>query len=163
MFFISINGGLIGYFKGARGIRQGDPLSPYLFILVMNVLSQLLDAAIMHDVFRFHPKCKKVNLTHLCFANDLLIFSKGSLESIIGVQNVLKLFYTFYDLQLNSAKSEVFSTGIKEEDLLEIQQVNCFRMGTLLVKYLGVPLITRRLSKQDCAPLVSKITKRVRH
>ena len=147
MFSISINGRLVGYFKGARGIRQGDPLSPYLFVLSMNVLSRLLDAAVMHGVFRFHPKCKKVNLTHLCFADDLLIFSKGSLESIIVVQNVLKLFYTFSGLQLNSAKSEIFSTRIKEEDLLEIQQVIGFRLGTLPVKYLGVPLITRQLSR----------------
>ena len=79
------------------------------------------------------------------------------------MQNVLKLFYTFSNLQLNSAKSEVFSTGIKEEDLLEIQQVTGFNIGTLPVKYLRVLLITRQLSKQDCAPLVSKITERVRH
>ena len=75
----------------------------------------------------------------------------------------LKVFYTYSGLQLNNANSEVFSTGIKEEDLLEIQQVTGFRMGTLPVKYLGVPLITRQLSKQDCAPLVSKITEQVRH
>ena len=59
----------------------------------------------------------------------------------------LKVFYTYSGLQLNNANSEVFSTGIKEEDLLEIQQVTGFKMGTLPVKYLGVPLITRQLSK----------------
>ena len=63
----------------------------------MNVLSRLLDAAVMHDVFRFHPKCKKVNLMHLCFVDDLLIFSKGNIESIIGVQNVFEGFlYIFW-------------------------------------------------------------------
>ena len=45
MFSISINGGLVGYFKGARGVRQGDPLSPYLFVIAMNMFSKLLDAA----------------------------------------------------------------------------------------------------------------------
>ena len=102
-------------------MRQGDPLSPYIFVLAMNVLSRLLDAAVSHGVFMYHPKCKKVNLTHLCFADDLLIFSKGNLSSIEGIQNVLKIFYQFSSLQLNYVKSEIFSTRISRDKLLEIQ------------------------------------------
>ena len=78
----------------------------------MNVLSRLLDAAAQHGVFSYHPKCKKIKLTHLCFADDLLIFSKGNLESITGVQKVLQLFYVFSSLQVNSAKSELFHTDV---------------------------------------------------
>ena len=102
-------------------MRQGDPLSPYIFVLAMNVLSRLLDAAISHKVFMYHPKCKKISLTHLCFADDLLIFSKGNLSSIEGIQNVLKIFYQFSSLQLNYVKSEIFSTRISRDKLLEIQ------------------------------------------
>ena len=86
------------FFKGARGVRQRDPLSPYLFVLAMNVLSKMLDAAVRSGVFNFHPKCKRVNLTHLCFVDDLLIFSNVNLSSIMGIQNVLKAFYTFFGL-----------------------------------------------------------------
>ena len=50
-FSISVNGGLVGFFKGARGVKEGDPLSPYLFVLAMNVLSKLLDSARAHGIF----------------------------------------------------------------------------------------------------------------
>ena len=61
----------------------------------MNVLSKLLDSAAVHGVFSFHPECKKIHLTHLSFVDDLLIFSKGSLESIMGIKNVIDQFYFF--------------------------------------------------------------------
>ena len=76
-------------------MRQGYPLSPYLFVFTMNVLSRLLDAVVKHGVFQFHPKCKRITLTHPCFAYDLLIFFKGNLDLIIGIQRVLNLFYTY--------------------------------------------------------------------
>lgn len=85
-FSIIVNGGLEGYFKGEKGIRQGDPLSPYIFVLVMNVLSSMLDIAAANGIVRYHPKCKRISLTHLCFADNLLIFLKGDLHLVIGVQ-----------------------------------------------------------------------------
>ena len=89
----------------------------------MNVLSKLLNATVLHDVFYFHPKLNRVNLTQLCFADDLMIFTKGNLSSIVGIQRVLQLFYTFSGLQLNNAKSELYSSGVSRENLLKIQQL----------------------------------------
>ena len=162
-FSILVNGGLVGYFRRCKGVRQGDPLSPYIFVLTMNVLSRLLDAAISHKVFMYHPKCKKVSLTHLCFADDLLIFSKGNISSIEGIQNILKTFYQFSRLQLNCSKNEIFSTGINSDKLLEIQQMIGFKLGALPVRYLGVPLVTRRLTEKDCLLLIENIKARISH
>ncbi|XP_038992139.1 uncharacterized protein LOC120115513 [Hibiscus syriacus] len=62
-YSIAFNGSLIGVFKGAKGLRQGDPLSPILFVMVMNFLSKLLNNAAAKGIFNFHPKCKKICLT----------------------------------------------------------------------------------------------------
>ena len=82
----------------------------------MDILSKLLDAVVAHGVFDYHPKCKRIKLTHFCFADDLMIFTKGNLDSIVGIQNVLKLFYTYSRLQLNCEKSEFFNSLIMRFD-----------------------------------------------
>ena len=83
----------------------------------MTVLSNLLDVAAANGVFKFHPKCKNISLTHLCFADDLLIFTKKELDFIVGIQKVLELFYSYSGLRLNCEKNELFSTGIHREEL----------------------------------------------
>jgi hypothetical protein len=74
-FSISLNGSLVGYFQGKKSLSQGDPVSPYLFVLAMEILSRLLeDMAVANPRFSFHPRCSSLKLTHLCFADNLLIF-----------------------------------------------------------------------------------------
>ena len=102
----------------------------------MNVLSRLLDKAVEYGVFSFHPKCKKIGLTHICFVDDLLIFTKGIVDSMIDSQKVLQLFYTFSGLQLNYAKTEMYSTGIRRKILDKVQQKSGFKTGCLPVRYL---------------------------
>ncbi|KAH1089771.1 hypothetical protein J1N35_017028 [Gossypium stocksii] len=105
-------------------------------------------------IFQYHPKCHQIKLTRLCFADNLLIFCKGTLGSVIGVQSVFDHFYLMSGLTLNAAKIL---------ELESIQSISGIRNGELPVRYLGVPLVTRKLSETDCQPLVDKIQARIRH
>ncbi|KAE8662023.1 hypothetical protein F3Y22_tig00113721pilonHSYRG00100 [Hibiscus syriacus] len=80
--------------------------------MVMNILSNLLNNAAAKGIFNFHPKCKKIDLAHLIFADDLLVFCKGNLESVMRVITVLDYFYEISGLKLNVAKCEIFIAGI---------------------------------------------------
>lgn len=103
-FTVGYNGKINGYFKGKRGLRQGDPLSPYLFVLAMNYLSLLLNQYAENETFSYHFKCKESKLTHMCFADDLLVFVEGSLSSVNQVLSIINNFRERSGLLLASIK-----------------------------------------------------------
>ncbi|XP_058198403.1 uncharacterized protein LOC131313927 [Rhododendron vialii] len=91
-YSLSINGEVTGYILGKKGLRQGDPLSSYLFVIVMEILTCLLkEKSLLHD-FHFHWRCGATKLVNLCFADDLMIFYKGELTSINHIQDAFSEF-----------------------------------------------------------------------
>ncbi|GFS35151.1 hypothetical protein Acr_00g0038130 [Actinidia rufa] len=72
-YSISINGTLHGFFKGEQGLRQGDPLSPFLFAICLEVLSRKFSRLSRNPQFKHHPRCSKLSITHLAFADDLIL------------------------------------------------------------------------------------------
>lgn len=91
-YIVKVNGDGYGYFEGKRGLKQGDPMSPLLFVLVMEYLTRSLKKMRELPDFRFHPMCKSTKLTHLIFADDLMIFCKAHEKSITRVMEVLNPF-----------------------------------------------------------------------
>ncbi|CAH8262212.1 unnamed protein product [Arabidopsis lyrata] len=150
-----------GYFKGKRGLRQGDPLSPYLFVMVMNTLSLMLNKAAEDGRFSYHHNCDKAKLTHLCFADDLLIFLDGSLSSVQNVLSVLQEFEQRSGLAISLQKSSFFAGGLSEAEVNLIKVTTGLTHGCLPVRYLGVPLCTKKLTIQDCEPLLQQVKAKI--
>lgn len=77
-FSVLVNGSLEGFFTSARGIRQGCSLLPYLYVILNNVLSKMMNKAVEAQQFGYHHQCRELKLTHLSFADDILVFTDGS-------------------------------------------------------------------------------------
>jgi hypothetical protein len=111
--------------------------------------------------FGFHPRCHSLGLTHLCFADDLLIFSAANSSSIRCILAVLSDFEELSGLKVNPAKSSFFCSGVSNDTKQELLDTLHMVEGKLPVRYLGVPLITRRLSAADCEGLIDKFTSQI--
>ena len=146
-FSININGELNGYFAGGRGLRQGDPISPYLFVLCMEIFHGIMAEFTKDNSFDYHWRCKQDKITHLCFADDLILFSKGNCSSVNVIKKVLDMFQRISGLTPNKTT-----------------MLRClgFEEGKLHVRYFGTSLITSKLKATDCKALVDKITARIK-
>ncbi|GKE03761.1 RNA-directed DNA polymerase, eukaryota, reverse transcriptase zinc-binding domain protein, partial [Tanacetum coccineum] len=161
-FTISINNERFGYFKGGRGLRQGDPISPYIFTLVMEVFSLILKQQIKEEgKFKYHWGCKDLKISHLCFADDLLVLCYGNLKSVQVIKKAMDLFSAVTGLNPNIGKSTVFFGNVQNNVKQEILSILPFQVGSLPVSYLGVPLITKQLSYTDCKCLIDRVQAKV--
>ncbi|KAL0282661.1 UNVERIFIED_CONTAM: Retrovirus-related Pol polyprotein from type-2 retrotransposable element R2DM [Sesamum radiatum] len=161
MFSISLNG-CLHFFAGARGLRQGDPVSPYLFVIVMEILHVLLKLRIQsEEEFRYHWKCSELGIINLCFADDVLIFCAGDLTSVRLISEVLEEFEGLSGLRVNPSKSTIIlSKSVQQDRQILLNQVG-FQEGKLPIKYLGVPLTASRLTVADCRPILEKVSARL--
>ncbi|GKE86767.1 putative reverse transcriptase domain, reverse transcriptase zinc-binding domain protein, partial [Tanacetum coccineum] len=161
-FSICINGDLYGFFKGKRGLRQGDPISLYLFTLVMEVLTFILQNKVEESVvFKYHKQCEKQQIINLCFVDDLFLFSYGNVNSATVLWEALEEFKEASGLIPSIPKSTIFFCNVINHVMMYILSMMPFVEGKIPVIYLGVPLISSRLLYKDCKILVENVQNRI--
>jgi hypothetical protein len=128
-----------------------------VFVLAMEGLSLLLEEAASNSLFSYHPKCSVIKLSHLCFADDLLIFFVATLASVRCCIGALAKFEALSGLEANPSKSSVFLAGVTPAAKQNLFELLHMLERVLPMRYLGVLLISKRLSTADCDSLISKI------
>jgi hypothetical protein len=140
-FSILINGQISQQFYPTRGLRQGDPLSPYLFILCANVFSNLINKAqqekTIHGVKIAHGAPE---ISHLLFADDSLLFCRASEKEAQSIKNIILDYQEASGQLVNMDKSEIiFSRHVPQHKRDSIKQVLPMQQVNNFSKYLGMP------------------------
>lgn len=159
-FSIAFNGELLDCFPGRKGLRQGDPISSLLFVMAMDILSKLLDKGAVESLFGLHPLCNAPLITHISFADDVLLFFDGTDQSLQGLLGILERFNMCSGLGINRSKTAVFLDGGDRARNRSTASAHGISQGSFPVRYLGVPLTTRKLRKQDYQPLLDRLHSR---
>lgn len=115
-YAIKVNGSPSGRIVPSRGLRQGDPLSTYLFLLRAEGLSALIRKLVREGNMKGITLCRgRPKLSHLFFTDDSLIFCKASISECNSLQRVLHVYEQASGQQLNRAKTALFSVRIHQE------------------------------------------------
>ncbi|PNX93586.1 ribonuclease H, partial [Trifolium pratense] len=157
------NGQRLPSFSPTRGLRQGDPLSPYLFVICMESLSHAILQAVDNNAWK--PVSISRNgpgLSHLFFADDVLLFSKATVSQATVIEGILTKFANLSGLRVNIQKSRAFFSATTRQNKIDsIVSITGIQNTNSLEKYLGFPIIHGRLCKRDYDFFIDKIQHRL--
>lgn len=147
---VLVNGSPTEEFRVGRGLRQGDPLSPFLFLIVAEGLNLMLKEVVGIGCYEGY-KVGDLSITHLQFADDTLLVGEKSSMNIWSIKAVLQLFQSISGLKVNFYKSRLIGVNVEERWLEEAASfLNC-KIGVLPFIYLGLP-IGADGRKKRCGP-----------
>uniref|UniRef100_A0A2N9G1S1 Reverse transcriptase domain-containing protein n=1 Tax=Fagus sylvatica TaxID=28930 RepID=A0A2N9G1S1_FAGSY len=163
-FSVLVNGSPEGFFSCSRGLRQGDPLSPLLFLLVMEVLSRMLrkveEEGLIRGFRAGSNAAEGLCISHLLYADDTILFCDADLDQLIYVRMVLTCFEAVTGLRVNMAKSEMVPVG-EVQNIAELADSLCCHIGGLPLSYLGMPLGASYKAVAVWNPILEKLERRL--
>jgi hypothetical protein len=163
-FSVLVNGTPAGFFNSSRGLRQGDPLSPLLFVIVMEALSKMLtitvDRGLLSGFSMGSRTSEAVLISHLLFADDTLVFCGANPDHLRYLRGLFLCFEAVSGLKVNLAKSELVPVG-NVDNVEGLAVIMGCRVSSLPLKYLGLPLGACYKAKSIWNGVVEKIERRL--
>ncbi|KAA3489773.1 reverse transcriptase [Gossypium australe] len=158
-YTVIINGSRGRTFKPSRGLRQGDPLSAFLFLICSEGLSPLMRIAKKNGLIRGAKASRKgPEISHLLFFDDCMMFGEATEKRTRVLKDILKVYESCSRQCVNFGKSTIFySTNTNEESKAAVLRLLGVRSSSSPEKYLGLPNMVGRRKKEAFQNLVDRI------
>ncbi|GAU20609.1 hypothetical protein TSUD_33450 [Trifolium subterraneum] len=149
------------YDTAERGLRQGDPLSPFLFLIVAEGLSMLMKRAVEIGKFKGYQINHNIQFQILQFADDTILLGEASWENILTIKTVLRGFELVSGLKINFVKSKLYGINVDSRQLSAGSSFLSCRAETIPFKFLGVSVRANPRRKETWKPVVDAMNKRL--
>ncbi|GAU51438.1 hypothetical protein TSUD_413380, partial [Trifolium subterraneum] len=158
---VLINGSPSEQINISRGLKQGDPLAPFLFLIVAEGLSALMHKVVSLGFFRGFKVCPEVVVSHLQYADDTLFIGEACVENLWTMKAILRWFELISGLKVNFFKSRLFGVNVENAFMDQAASFLHCKKGDFPFIYLGLPVGAnpRRASTWD--PVVKAIERRL--
>lgn len=158
-------GNSVDFFEAKKGLRQGDMLPPYLFVICMDKLSHMIHDAVENKQWHCLNIGKdSLKVSHLMFVDDLILFGTATDNQINVIMDILSLFCNAYAHHINMVKSNImFSRNTLIATRKSIIAKSGFRETASLGTYLRVPLSGKSPKFKDFHYLIEKVQAKLAH
>lgn len=138
---VLVNGSPLEEFSVSKGLRQGDPMTPFLFLVVAEGLSGIINNAVDKGIFKAYNITegeKLVMVSHIQYADDTAIVGEASLANVVAIKSILRAFELTSVLRVNFFKSHL--VGLKEDEALvrQASSILNYRVGKTPFNFLGI-------------------------
>ncbi|XP_050211677.1 uncharacterized protein LOC126661842 [Mercurialis annua] len=162
-YSFNFNGSSYGFIEPSRGLRQGDLLSPFLFLFCAEGFSSLLgQAEAVGEISGVSIARRSPSISHLLFADDSLLFFKASVSQATIIRDLLRQYASASGQEINLAKSSLFFRRNTLENLrVQLKQIlNVIRIGGQ-DKYLGIPALVTKSKSETFKEISLKVKQKV--
>ena len=158
---VLLNGVPGHHFKCKRGVRQGVPMSPLLFVLAADLLQSVVNDMCAKGTLSLPipSNCKDYPIVQ--YADDTLIVLPAEDQQLLALKDMLEVYAASTGLSANFSKSMMIPLNVSPEEANRLSTILGCKLGTMPFTYLGLPMGTTRHSVQDLMPLVHRIETRL--
>ncbi|XP_060198361.1 uncharacterized protein LOC132627183 [Lycium barbarum] len=162
-YSLIINGIRQGFFKSERGLRQGDPISPSLFVICAEFLSKKLNKLNGNADFKgFYMNKKGPKVNHLAFADDIILFSSGCRKSLMLLMETLQTYEEVSGRLINKHKSSVSLASNEEQRAINmVELITRMVHKNFPIKYLGCPLFNGRKNAAVFSEMMNRVLSKI--